>query len=206
MGIPVITSEIAKNIYAVRTGISNFYVIDTGSGLVSFDTGINSFLASNGLKKLNLDPKKFTDIFLTHSDYDHVGGLNIFENAEIHISAEEEKMINGSKARLLIKYNKIKKPYSTLRDREIRRIGDCEIQIIFTPGHTLGSACYLVNNKILISGDALLVSKSGGVSPFMFFIDMNHIEAKKSLKNIIDEGIISKSDLILTGHSGIFKR
>jgi len=30
---------------------------------------------------------------LTHSDFDHAGGLSLFENAEIYLSRDEEQMI-----------------------------------------------------------------------------------------------------------------
>lgn len=203
---PIKTSKIEEGVYAVRSLLSNFYILDAGESLIAFDTGINSFVSNNGIKKLGLDANKVSHVFLTHSDYDHLGGLNIFKNSVVYISKEEEPMVTGKKPRLLIKYNKQMENYKTLIDRETVQIGCLSIKIISSPGHTAGSACYLINDGILISGDTLRTSKSGRITPFLFFQNMNHLELKRSLNKLKDEGLIRQSSLILTGHTGVLKK
>ena len=53
----------------------------------------SSFLKN--LEKLNINPDKITAAFLTHTDSDHVGTLELFKNADIYISKEEEKMMTS---------------------------------------------------------------------------------------------------------------
>jgi len=53
------------------------------------------------------------------------------------------------------------KPFQPIQDGETLRLGDIEIRALATPGHTTESACYLVNNEVLISGDTLFVESIG---------------------------------------------
>ncbi len=203
---PVNTKQIKENIYAINAIFNNFYIIDTGSSLIAFDTGINKLLTNNKMQKIGLNPNNVSNIFLTHSDYDHVGGLNAFKNANIYLSKKEEPMVTGKKARLLIKYNRRLYNYKLLDDREIITIDNVKIQTIFSPGHTIGSCCYLVNDEILITGDTLRVSKNGAITPFLFFQNMNHLDNKTSVDMLKNENILEKANLILTGHTGILKK
>jgi len=47
-----------------------------------------------------------------------------------------------------------------LRDKDILEVGTLRIEVIHTPGHTPGSACYLVGEN-LFSGDTLFVGAAG---------------------------------------------
>lgn len=47
-------------------------------------------------------------------------------------------------------------------DSDILTVGALQIRVIYTPGHTLDSVCYLVNGERLVTGDTLFVGKVGG--------------------------------------------
>ncbi|MBW1730285.1 MAG: MBL fold metallo-hydrolase [Deltaproteobacteria bacterium] len=51
-------------------------------------------------------------------------------------------------------------PDITLKDRDVLKVGDLEIQVIHTPGHSPGSVCYLTNGN-LFTGDTLFVGAVG---------------------------------------------
>ncbi len=203
---PIGTKQIKHDIFAVRAIISNFYILKTNGSLIAFDTGINPTLTKNGLLKLNLDASNVSHVFLTHSDFDHAGGIKVFKNAKIYLSKMEVPMINGEKPRLLFKYNTKIKDYHTMEDMESIEVYNRKIKLISTPGHTTGSACYLVDDDILITGDTLRTSTEGKVTPFLFLQNMDHNGDKRSLKMLQDEGILDKASIILTGHTGVLDK
>jgi len=47
-----------------------------------------------------------------------------------------------------------------LKDKDVVKVGTLKIKVIYTPGHTPGSVCYLVNGN-LFSGDTLFVGAAG---------------------------------------------
>jgi sulfur dioxygenase len=48
-----------------------------------------------------------------------------------------------------------------MKDGEILKVGSVEIKAIFTPGHTDIDMSYLVNNQIILTGDALFIRGCG---------------------------------------------
>lgn len=55
---------------------------------ILFDTGGNGRILLENLDKLGIDPKAFNDIFISHPDFDHIGGLshmlNLNASAVVH--------------------------------------------------------------------------------------------------------------------------
>lgn len=93
--------------------------------------------------------------------------------------------------------------YETVRDGDVSYCGDIKVQVIEVPGHTAGHVCYIVDEKVLFSGDCLAVNALGGYSLFDFFTQ-NPTLNKKSLirlKEIIED---SSVEVVCTGHSGIW--
>jgi len=95
---------------------------------------------------------EITDILLTHSHHDHINGISgILENhdAQLHLLKPEAQFWGQS----------LQTP-SLHHGGDIIQLGDTKIEILHTPGHTPGSACYKVNND-LITGDTLFVFGCG---------------------------------------------
>lgn len=197
---PVRTEKINENVFVINSVIVNFYIYTNGKDSICFDCGTSGISARRGLEKVNINPESILAVFLTHSDYDHVGGLSPFKNAAVFLSQKEEEMINGKTPRLfLIKHNKIKrKDYKLLNDDETIMIGNIKVKAISTPGHTKGSMSYLVDDKILIIGDTLLVRK-GRIIPFN---TIQNMDSKTQIKSIEKIKRINGVEMICTGHSG----
>lgn len=196
---PMKTHQVSENIYVVRTLISNFYIYKDEENTLCFDTGYFPLIIKKALKKFNILPASITNIFLTHSDFDHVGGVNLFKSAKIYISQEEERMITYKKPRMLIIFNKrLKRKYDLLKDGDIVTIGSIKVQAITTPGHTPGSMSYLVNDTFLFTGDTLTIKK-GKIKPFFWLQNMNSKEQKKSIQKLSE---INNVKIICTGHTG----
>ncbi len=95
---------------------------------------------------------RITDILLTHSHNDHINGiadvLHTFD-AQLHLLNAEAKFWSESLSTPSLHYG----------GDEIK-LGDTPIQVMHTPGHTPGSACYKIDNQ-LITGDTLFVFGCG---------------------------------------------
>ncbi len=95
---------------------------------------------------------RITDILLTHSHHDHINGLQQtleHTDASVHLLKPEAKFWGAS----------LSKPVLHHGGDQVK-IGDSEINILHTPGHTPGSSCYQVGND-LIAGDTLFVFGCG---------------------------------------------
>ena len=104
------------------------------------------------LAEANRDGMKITSIFVSHAHFDHVNVLHELlseTDARVYLQKDEVEFLKVPKANL--------KPVSS-GDKIC--IGDVEIECIHTPGHTPGSQCFHVGDK-LISGDTLFINACG---------------------------------------------
>ena len=95
---------------------------------------------------------QITDILLTHSHFDHINGVEALLNssdAQLHLLRTEA----------LFWDRHLDLP--TLHEGNDRiLLGETEIEILHTPGHTPGSACYRLDDQVL-TGDTLFVFGCG---------------------------------------------
>jgi len=197
---PVETRKITDRIYSIHDTMVNAYLIRYDGGYVMIDAGNDLKVVQEELKKLNIDESEITAVFLTHSDYDHVASVPLFDNAEIYLNKEELPMINGSQPRLLIQYNKIKTDeYNLFVDGQSFNFQDITIRCIHTPGHTPGATCYIVNDQYLFTGDALSLH-SGKVEEFIKLATMDMETHRKSINKI---GSLQNIEYIFTAHHGM---
>jgi len=127
---------------------------------------------------------RITDILLTHSHHDHVNGIEtVLEHtdAQIHLLKSEARFWGKTliKPRLHHGGDSIK-------------IGNTEIEILHTPGHTPGSACFHLGND-LIAGDTLFVFGCGrcdlkGGDPEEMFGTLKRIKAELPGHTILHPG------------------
>jgi hydroxyacylglutathione hydrolase len=93
-----------------------------------------------------------TDILLTHSHHDHINGIDgILDqyDAQVHLLKAEADF-----------WGQYREATNLHHGGDVIKIGETEIAILHTPGHTPGSACYHVGNN-LIAGDTLFVFGCG---------------------------------------------
>lgn len=104
---------------------------------------------------------------VTHYHPDHVGGSLFGLNVEGISKMLEQKgvpiYVNKHEAEGLKKVTGVSD--SDLRkvdDGDVTKVGDLEVRFLHTPGHTPGSQCFLVGNR-LVAGDTLFVQGCGRV-------------------------------------------
>ena len=108
-------------------------------------------------------------VLLTHCHFDHVGGVSALRKAGAKVlCSEREKPLIGTRADLFEVFGAPRTAYTideTLQDNQTRELCGMQIQTLYTPGHTVGSVCYLVQDeqgeKHLFTGDTLFSDSIG---------------------------------------------
>ncbi|MDR0796263.1 MAG: MBL fold metallo-hydrolase [Tannerella sp.] len=193
------TGHIVDNIFVIKDGFANLFIIKDDTQSIVIDCGNNPAIVAEEMGKLGINPDNVAAVFLTHTDGDHVGALSLFDKAKLYMSKEEEQMINGTKSRFLWFGNSISRTdYILLDNREVVQIGNFKFEAFLVPGHTSGTTAYLVNDRYLFSGDIASL-KGGKIAPIPAFIDMDTEQAVKSMEIIRQ---IPSAEYIFTAHWG----
>ena len=196
---PLETGRVVDDIFVVKDDFANLFIIQDNAQYIVIDCATNPATVAEQMKKLGINPDDVVAVFLTHTDSDHAGALSLFGKAELYMSKEEEKMINGTKSRFLWVGNSIPRTdYTLLEDREIAQIGNLKIEGILVPGHTSGTTAYLINDKYLFTGDILSL-KDGKIAPIPSIFNTDHAQAVESM-DIIRH--IPDAEYIFTAHWG----
>jgi hydroxyacylglutathione hydrolase len=189
------------NVTVLKDHIVNMYFVKNDDNYILFDAGENTQSVQNQMEQVGIDPDKVVAVFLTHTDFDHRASIDLFKNATIYISAEEEAMINGKTVRAFIISNTLSRSYTTIKNNGDVIINGFTVKAIVTPGHTVGSTCYLLDGKYLFTGDALAIV-NGRIEPFNEFFNMNTAQARQSISIIT---ALENVETIFTAHYGIGK-
>lgn len=193
------TKEVVSNIYAVKDGFANMFLIKSGDAYIAVDAANDSAAVERELGTLKIAPESVVAVLLTHTDGDHVGAIKLFKNAKFYISKAEEQMINGKTARMaFFMKNSLSVPYTALEDGQELDIAGVHVKGILTPGHTPGSMCYIINGENLFIGDTLSL-KDGQVQLMSEFFNMDSKTEGQSIKKLAGlQGITH----IFTDHFG----
>ncbi len=115
---------------------------------------------------------EITDILLTHSHHDHINGIDKVHqhfDAEVHLLKAEAAFWGAELATPALHHG-----------GDTITLGESEIEVLHTPGHTPGSACYKIGEH-LIAGDTLFVFGCGrcdlsGGDPNQMYDTLRHIK------------------------------
>lgn len=144
----------------VPSSMNCFLVRKDGRNFL-FDTGLPASrggMTLNRLKELNLSPDSIDVIFITHSHFDHIGGLvtddgkAAFPNSKVYISSREMEFMKSSMSEMT---STLEKLYGTnIITFEEGTLLEGQILPIAAPGHTPGHTVFKLNN-LLFAGDIL---------------------------------------------------
>ncbi len=199
---PYRCERLSEKVIAVRSVVSRFYAVSDGSTAILFDSGMNPRWAARGLERCGIPARSISHVFLTHSDSDHVGGLELFPDAAVYMSAREQAVIDGTVPRAFLflrRRNRFDRRYLPLEDESVVTAGPFRVRAIWTPGHTPGSTCFLVDGSALFTGD-LLTLRRGRARPSARIICNDFQEDQRSIRKLAER--VPQADLLCTGHGG----
>ena len=146
-------------IAVVPVGEKEVALIDAGN-----DPSGKAILAE--LSRRGLGPDAVISILLTHGHPDHTAAIHLFGRAQVMVLEPEVALVEG-KARaggpvallMPVKPTDVKVT-RTLFDGDKFMLGQVPVRVYAVPGHTQGSAAYLVNG-VLFLGDAADMYNNG---------------------------------------------
>ncbi len=159
----------------------NIYLIDGGSEYVLLDIGLDNTLDTviDTIRKMDFPLSKCKYVVATHADADHIQAMaaarerlrtktaahahaaKLIETGEL---IETYAYISAQNFRIAMPECKIDKK---LKDGEKLKVGDVELEVLHTPGHTPGQLSFRLND-VLFSGDNIYKDGCVGV------IDAHH--------------------------------
>ena len=210
---PCATGELGFGVSCIREYDVNIFFIHGKQHLVAIDSGYKNYPGiMDKCKRIGIDPADVTDLFLTHVDPDHAGGLDYrckdpFKNAKIYLGKLEENYLTNTWHRKRIgpiglkNPVRIKKKYQLMEDGETVTLGDLKITSLLVPGHTLGHCVYIINDNLLFTGDSIAINETGG---YCFFDVFNFDSSlnKKSLKALKENIAAYDIKAVFTSHNG----
>lgn len=111
---------------------------------------------------------KVKAVLLTHGHFDHIMGLERFLEAfpvPVYACAAEKELLEN--AQLNSSAGMLGQPYTFhdalyVKDGDLLEIAGIRVQVIQTPGHTIGGCCYYIaEENVLFSGDTLFRASVG---------------------------------------------
>ena len=145
---------------------TNCYLLtnQTSKETVIIDPGAQFNIIKSKINNLQLKP---VAILLTHGHFDHIMAAKELSNEfsiDIHVAKPEASVLSDSSLNCsnLIRQNFTLDADVLLENNEIITLADIDIEVIYTPGHTHGGACYYIKDQeVLFSGDTLFFESVG---------------------------------------------
>lgn len=212
------------DIHHINAGITSCYLIrDKGTVLV--DTGVPGKIKkfNKKFKEFSIEPKEISAIIITHCHWDHVGSLKelreltganvmVHRNEKDHLEKGKLKippavtrwgktmhfLLKGMGRTMSTEPNEV----DVVIDDEGLSLEEYGIpgEIIFTPGHSLGSISILLDSGDAFVGDSAMNKVPLTIKPNLPIFAEDEAALKNSWKKIIEGG----AKTIYPGHGKPF--
>ncbi len=155
-----VLGQLENNVYLITDeNTKKAVLIDAAQ----YSDEILKYVSDNGIK--------VEYILLTHGHFDHIAGLN-----ELKAALKAKAVINENDLTISNNLNEFTRLFGVpdaevpqyemfVNDNDVINVGNMVIKVIFTPGHTQGGVCYMIDDK-LFSGDTLFKDTVGRTDLF----------------------------------------
>jgi len=195
-------------VICIKTGMmdNNTWLVknkETDEGFL-VDASFSPGLIADRIRKEGV---KLKGILLTHCHYDHIYSVEDIrrefsgDGVLVYAGADERELLCDPSFNLLQKHRLPGNGTEAdvyLKDGEERSIAGIPVKTIFTPGHTKGGACFLLESeKLLLSGDTLFAGSYGRT-------DLPSGDSKEIYESITQKLFTLPEDIkVLPGHGEI---
>lgn len=137
-----------------RSVSTSMYLLCGGEKAILIDTGLGLIDTRAAVEELTALP---VAVLCTHGHYDHIGGNSLFDTVYLHPADKEVYLLNSSPDMGKLLGYTLRQRKDNLRWLEAGQqfdLGGRTLEVIHTPGHTMGSVCVLdKERRWLFTGD-----------------------------------------------------
>lgn len=145
---PLVPTKVFDNVYCIGSVSVVAWAIQTTDGIILIDSmwdNRDAQLILDGMKKLGLDPRDVKYILISHGHGDHYGGAKLLKEktgAKVVMSKVDYNFMNSFNEGP----NSSRSPKAPVdifaNDKDTLTLGDTQITILSTPGHTPGGLSF----------------------------------------------------------------
>lgn len=190
-------------IHTIATGgfLVNTYIVslEPSGDCIIIDPGSDYVSIHAVLEQYNLTP---TAILLTHGHFDHITSLNDLvrhTSIAVYIHEKDGDMLTDARLNLSTFFGfpavKSKAAAHLVQDNDQLHVAGLDIQVLHTPGHSMGSVVYRIGDTAF-TGDTLFQGSIGRTD----FQGADTQLIQRSLQRLVRE--LPADTQILSGHGG----
>lgn len=133
----------------------NTHVVEFDNACILIDAGCSL----ERIREINNKPIKA--VFLTHGHFDHIKSIEEYNDLNIPIYANKKilELLNDEQKNASQQFNQPCRfnidNIEFVENNEEIEIDNHIIKCLYTPGHSIDSMCYLLDDEILFSGDTI---------------------------------------------------
>ncbi|MBR7553098.1 MBL fold metallo-hydrolase [Allobacillus sp. GCM10007491] len=175
----MLVEEGYENVYSLEGGMKAWSehlepikVADLTDGgelyqFVRLGKGCLSYMIISGDEAATIDAVRMTDVFV---DFAKEKGANITHALDTHLHADHisggRRLAEETGATYWLPpkdATEVQFEYKPLNDEDVIQVGSSNIDVhaLYSPGHTIGSTSFIVDDQYLLSGDILFVNSIG---------------------------------------------
>jgi hydroxyacylglutathione hydrolase len=211
-GLPIKDGQRLDGVEVVKDGFVSSFIVDINDkNVILIDAGNDGQAKPilTALARRNLTATAVRAVLLTHGDRDHTAGVLAFPAAEVMALAPEVALVEGREARGISKWAGSPDPNGihvarTLSDGQYFSISSLGIRVFAVPGHTKGSAAFLIDN-VLFMGDSAEATKDGKLAPGKRLFTESPAQNRASLRALAPRLVPYAAEIkaIAPAHSGM---